>query len=86
MAVIRSSSEGSPGQDDLQRAVSTLKDMEWWQTYHRKCYLYIVHAGDSAVTTVTIESYTLFPPLDFYALLLHTDFRVLNSTCSYSIY
>ena len=23
--------------------------------------LFIVHAGDSAVTTVTIDSYTLFP-------------------------
>ena len=31
----------------------------------------IVHAGDSAVTTVTMESYMLFPfPRSFYALLM----------------
>ena len=32
--------------------------------------LFIVHVGDSAVTTVTIESYTLFPSPQFALVLL----------------
>ena len=31
--------------------------------------LFIVHVGDSAITTVTIESYTHFLPLDFLCAL-----------------
>ena len=53
-------------QDNLQRAVSTLKDVEWLSPE----VLFIVHAVDSAVTTVTIVSYTLFS-IFFCALDVH---------------
>ena len=46
--------------------------------------LFIVHAGDSAVYTVLIESYTLFLPRFFYALLMlvHVCVRCRFRPCS----
>ena len=44
-------SEGSPSQDILERAVWILKGVEYWQDISPEV-LFIVHMGDSAVTTV----------------------------------
>ena len=41
--------------------------------------LFIAHAGDSAVTTVTMERYTLYPlPSIFYALLAGSGLDIIH--------
>ena len=43
--------------------------------------LFIVHAGDSAVSTVPIESYTLFLPLDF-----NFNFILFDFLCAFGLH
>ena len=64
---VHNKSKGKGRACNLQGVVSTLNDVEKWQTSME--VLFIVHAGDSAVTTVTIESYTLFPSPRLFMLV-----------------
>ena len=57
---------------------------EWFQPRIVADILPEVHVGDSAVTTVTIESYTLFPSLRF-SMRSYDQFKSISVTKNHVI-